>query len=590
MNESQNNDFKRIQNKADIVEIINSYVKLESHGKNYFGICPFHDDHSPSMSVSKDKQIYKCFVCGATGNVFTFVENFLGVSFIEAVKIVADKIGEDFVVHKSKQNTAYSKYYDIMNLATKLYENNLRTKPGEEARKYLKDRGLTDEIIKDFSIGLSLSENDQLYKLLEKKKIPLKDMQDLGLVNNGERGIYDLFRNRIIFPLKNPDGKVNGFSGRIYNAQSNSKYVNTKETIIFKKRENLYNYHLAAPAARMEKSIIICEGFMDAIRIYSIGLKNVVATMGTALAKEQVDLLKKLGVKVILVMDNDNAGEIATLSIGESLLKENIDMGVVRLTGKKDPDEYILEYGAMAFKDNIKNAMSFIDFIFIALKKDKDLTNPIQLTEYINKVLSIISVSSDSLLIESCLNKLSSDYHLDKELLKARLTSNEEIKNIKVETKKEEKSTNKNIQKSTKFERALSVMLYYMMHSENAMRLYLKEDFDLPKNKYRLVANNLVYYFELNKEIDFADYLTFAEDYEDVVPTVKEIISNVNLPDFKDSDIKAAISIVRKHLNEEKIKLIKEEMKNELDVSRRKRLFEKIIEIKRGCVGNNEEE
>ena len=133
-------------------------------------------------------------------------------------------------------------------------------------------------------------------------------------------------------------------------------------------------------------------------------------------------------------------------------------------------------------------------------------------------------------------------------------------------------------------------MLYYMMHSENAMRLYLKEDFDLPKNKYRLVANNLVYYFELNKEIDFADYLTFAEDYEDVVPTVKEIISNVNLPDFKDSDIKAAISIVRKHLNEEKIKLIKEEMKNELDVSRRKRLFEKIIEIKRGCVGNNEEE
>lgn len=590
MNESQNNDFKRIQNKADIVEIINSYVKLESHGKNYFGVCPFHDDHSPSMSVSKDKQIYKCFVCGATGNVFTFVENFLGVSFIEAVKVVADKIGEDFVVHKSKQNTVYEKYYKIMDLATKLYENNLRTKIGEEARKYLKDRGLTDEIIKDFSIGLAITDNDQLYKLLEKKKIPLKDMQDLGLVNNGERGIYDLFRNRIIFPLKNPDGKVNGFSGRIYNTTSNSKYVNTKETIIFKKRENLYNYHLAAPAARLEKSIIICEGFMDAIRIYSIGLKNVVATMGTALAKQQVELLKKLGVKVILVMDNDNAGEMATLSLGESLLKEGMDIGVVRLTGKKDPDEYILEYGAMAFKDNIKNPMSFIDFIFIALKKDKDLSNPIQLTEYINKVLSIISVSSDSLLIETCINKLSNDYHLDKELLKARLTSNEEIKNIKVETKKEEININKEVKKSTKFERALSVMLYYMMHSESAMRLYLKEDFDLPKNKYRLVANNLVYYFELNKEIDFADYLTFAEDYEDVVPTVKEIISNVNLPEFKDSDIKAAIAIVRKHLNEEKIKLIKEEMKNELDVSRRKRLFEKIIEIKRGCVGNNEEE
>jgi len=201
MNEKANNDFSRIQSRADIVEIIRTYIKLESHGKNYFGVCPFHDDHSPSMSVSPDKQIYKCFVCGATGNVFNFVENYLGVSFLEAVKIVADKIGEQFTIRENKEDLRNAKYYDIMNLATLFYQNNLRTPLGKEAREYLHKRGLNDEIIKDFSIGLALSESNMLYKLMNNKKILKKDMDELGLVADGENGTYDLFRNRIIFPL-----------------------------------------------------------------------------------------------------------------------------------------------------------------------------------------------------------------------------------------------------------------------------------------------------------------------------------------------------------------------------------------------------
>ena len=152
MNDKNSSDFKRIQNRADIVEIVKTYVPLESHGKNYFGVCPFHDDHSPSMSVSPEKQIYKCFVCGATGNIFNFVENFLGVTFLEAVKIVADRVGENFTIKENKEDTRNKKYYDIMNLATLLYQNNLRTPEGAEAREYLHKRGITDEIIKDFSI------------------------------------------------------------------------------------------------------------------------------------------------------------------------------------------------------------------------------------------------------------------------------------------------------------------------------------------------------------------------------------------------------------------------------------------------------
>ncbi len=583
MNDKSNNDFHRIQNRADIVEIIRSYIKLESHGKNFFGVCPFHDDHSPSMSVSPSKQIYKCFVCGASGNVFNFVENYLGVSFIEAVKIVADKVGEAFTIRESREDQRNSKYYDIMNLATLFYQNNLRTNAGKMAREYLHSRGLNDEIIKDFSIGLALPENDMLFKLLTNKKIDKKDMDALGLVADGENGTYDLFRNRIIFPLKSSTGKVNGFSGRIYNTDSQSKYVNTKETIIFKKRENLYNYHLAAPAARQEKFIVVCEGFMDAIRIYSVGIKNVIATMGTALAKEQIALLKKLNVRIIIVMDNDAAGELATVSLGQSLMKENMDIGIVRLTGKKDPDEYILTYGVEAFRDNLRNPLSYPEFMEIYLRKNRNLKNPTELTAYINDVVNMIADSNDDILIEVTINKLANEFHLDKDLLKSRLKNKELLEEVTVHEESVEK-TDKEAKTTGKFNKAFKTMLYYMMNDTDAMRMFMHYHLDLPKCKYRLVSNNLLYYFELNREIDFADYLTFSEDYNEVSEVVKEVIRDVHADEFTLDDVEAVILVIKDILDKEKIKDLKREMKLELDVNRKKRLFEEIIEIKKGCV------
>ena len=538
------------------------------------------------MSVSQDKQIYKCFVCGATGNVFNFVENYLNISFLEAVKIVADKTGDTFVIHENKEDARLSKYYDIMNLATMFYQNNLRTQAGEEAKKYLHERGLNDEIIKDFSIGLALPQGDALYKLLTNKKTNKKDMDELGLVADGETGTYDLFRNRIIFPLKSPTGKVNGFSGRIYNQESHSKYINTRETILFKKRENLYNYHLAAPVARQEKCIIICEGFMDAIRIYSVGIKNVVATMGTALAKEQIALLKKLNVKVIITMDNDNAGELATVALGQALMKENIDTGIVRLTGKKDPDEYIIAYGVDAFKDNLKSPMSYPEFMEVVLRKNRNLSNPTDLTAYINDVIKMISDSNDPLLIEVTINKLVDEFHLDKDLLKSRIQAKEEVEEVKVVAPVKQENNVKEVKTNNKFNRALATMLYYMMNSTDCMRLFMHYNLQLPKSKYRLVSNNLLYYFEVNREIDFADYLTFSEDYPEVSPVVKEIINTIHTDEFKEQDMESLISIVKEILDKEKIKEIKEKMKTELDVNRKKKLFEEIIEIKRGCVKN----
>lgn len=585
MDDKPISDFRRIQNRADIVEIVSSYVQLEHKGKNYFGVCPFHDDHSPSMSVSPEKQMYKCFVCNATGNVFNFVENFLGVSFLEAVKIVADKVGENFTVKESKEDLRNKKYYDIMNLAALLYQNNLRTAHGNDAREYLRKRGLNDDIIKDFSIGISLPIADMLYKLLSSKKIPKADMELLGLVGEGETGPYDLFRNRIMFPLKSPTGKVIGFTARIYHGEDQAKYMNTRETVIFKKGEMLYNYHLAAPAARQEKFIIICEGNMDAIRVYSVGIKNVVATMGTALTKEQIGLLKKLNVKVIIVMDNDAAGEIATMNCGQALMKENVDIGVVRLTGRKDPDEYILEYGVEAFKDNLRNPMSYPEFMEIALRKNRNLKNPTELTAYINDMIKMITESPDDLLIDITINKLAEEFHLDKELLRNRVKNKELVTDVKVENTVVE-NTDKKEKTNNKFTRAFKTMLYYMMNDTDCMRLFLHYQLDLPKCKYRLVSNNLIYYFELNREIDFADYLTFAEDYPDVNEVVKEIIRDVSISEFKTEEMESVILVVKDILDQEKIDRLKKEVSVELDVNRKKRLLEEIIEIKRGCVKN----
>ena len=577
MQEKKDSEFNLILSKTDIVDIISSYVELKPQGKNFFGICPFHDDHSPSMSVSRDKGIYKCFVCGASGNAFNFVENYLNIPFLEAVKIVSDKIGYNFKLKKSKEDTKNSKYYEVMELATLFYQNYLKTKDGAEARKYLKNRGINDEIINDFGIGLAPNKNDSLYKLFSKKNIDKKTLSLLGLIGESDN-VYDLFRNRIMFPLKSPKGKVNGFSGRIYNSDSKTKYINTRETILFKKRENLYNYHLAAPIARREKFLVICEGFMDAIRIYSIGVKNVVATMGTALAKEQIELLKSLNVKIIIVMDNDNAGEMATVAIGKDLIDNDVDIGVVRLTGKKDPDEYILAYGATAFIDNIKNPMNYYEFMEKNLRKDKNLNNSVELTSYINDMIKLIIESKDPIFMEVEVNKLAKEFNLDKNLLLSRINMDEPIKEVKA-SKKEVKVTNK---KSNKFEKAFRAMLYYMMNDTNCMRLFLKRNLELPKTKYGLVVDNLIYYFELEREMDFASYISFVSSYDDVLFLVKEISKDQNVEVFKEEDMKVFLDIVENTIKEHLIKEKKKKMQNELDISMKKKLFEEIIELKRG--------
>lgn len=567
-------EINKIRSSASIVDIISSYIPLTQRGKNYFGVCPFHEDHSPSMSVSEEKQIYKCFSCGATGNVFTFVENFLNVSFAEAVEIIAKIVGISISIPvSSKKETKFKEEYALMDFVLKIYQNNLNTEVGQRAIQYLKTRGLLEDTIKNFSIGLSLDQN-MLYTILSKKEYSEKMLLDLGLINQGKDSVYDVFQNRIMFPIHNLEGEVVGFTARCYLKDETPKYLNTKETYIFKKGSILFNYHRAKEAIRLQKEVIVVEGNMDAIRLYSVGIKNVIALMGTSLTKEQIDALKKLRCHIILMLDNDNAGESATLSIGNILEENNISFGIVRLSGEKDPDEYIIQNGIDAMQENIKNAISFVDFKLNYFKKNKNLNEASDLAEYIKAVIDGLKNTNDAILKEVTLQKLAKDYNISYAILKEQLGEKES----KIEKKPEKKEQVIESQQSS-YNKVCSKILFYMMHSKNFIKLYQTKLGIFPTKEHRIIANEIVYYLENHKTIDLADFISYSEN-TNVKNEIMAIIGNEKEENLTEEGMLELLEIIKKKIKKEEIKKLKEELKSEYDVNKKLSLLEKIAELK----------
>ena len=574
-----NEEINEIRNKANIVDIVGSYIPLTQRGRNYLCVCPFHDDHSPSMSVSDEKQIYKCFSCGNTGNVFTFVQNYEDVGFIDAVAIVAEKCGIDIDKNKlnSNKKTINKEEFEIMNLTEKFYQNNLKTEFGTTAMAYLNQRGISEDTIKEFGIGLSLDNNDSLYNLLLKKKYSANKMLEVGLISQTEGRNYDMFSRRITFPLWDKDGNIVGFSARIYrNEKNTSKYVNSRETKLFKKGETLYNYHHAREFVKTEKSVIVVEGFMDAIRLSIEGVKNVVALQGTALTKEQINLLKKLHVKVILCLDNDTAGETATLSNGEQLLKEGLEVYVIRLSGEKDPDEYILANGIEAFKNNLNNPMVFFDFKINYLKKNKDLSKTNDLALYVNQVLEEVANSNDNILIELTLKKLSTDYDLSIDVLK------EKLKDFKKVVIKEVKTVDRIVKrKKDAYLLSADKILYFMLNGGEYIDEYRKKLGFFDDALHREIANEIIYYYQNNNNINPADFITYVSDKETIKNEVMEIVSNGMDDDVSIEIMDGYINRVDKIMVKNEIQKLKIELKNETDANKKIKILDRITELKK---------
>lgn len=574
-------EIENIRKNANIVQIIQTYLPLTQKGKNYFGVCPFHEDHSPSMSVSEEKQIYKCFSCGAAGNVFTFVRDYENVSFLEAVKIVADKCGLTFkgvITPKKKKNNVQE--YEIMNLALKYYQNNLNTEYGIKAKNYLKERHLDEKTIKEFDLGLALDQNHSLHTILLGKKYSMDLLITLGLVSQSSNHIYDTFQNRIIFPIHNLDGDVVGFTGRIYDDNNQAKYLNSKESVIFKKGNLLFNYHRAKDEIKRKKEMIIVEGNMDAIRMFSVGIKNVVALMGTSLTKEQVEIIKNTRSKVILMFDNDDAGEIATFNNGNILEASGINPLVIRLSGEKDPDEYIIKNGKEAMLNNIDNPIYFLDFKLKYLKKNKDLSKTNDLVAYIKEMLQNMKDISDDLTREITIKKMSEEYDIPLDTLKNEFSKIVvSKKNTKVEEKKLAKKT------LLKYDIAAQNIIYFMMNDSKYIERFKKELGYFKIQKYRNITNEILYYYDKNKTIQLSDFITFVSDKDWICEDIMEIIRNVNIEELNMDLLMDFIKAINVETIKEKIAELKNKIASEMDASKKMELAMELVELKKGCVG-----
>lgn len=576
-----NEEINAIRKNCNIVDIISSYVPVTLKGKDYKCVCPFHDDHSPSMSISTSKQIYKCFSCGAAGNAFTFVQNYENVSFIEAVKIVAEKIGYQISgVIKQETVLRYQKEYDLMELVNKYYENNINTRNGLQAKDYLHKRGLTDEDISKFRIGLALDDSATLKNILEKKGYTIKVLEDLGLVNVDGGNVYDVFRGRITFPLYDTDGHVIGYSARIYRGEQVAKYINTKETYLYKKGNYLYNYHLAKDEAKRSKKLIIVEGQMDAIRLYINGVKNVVALMGTALTKEQIELIKRLRCEVILGLDGDEAGKNATLKNGEILVQNNIKVQVVRISLKKDPDEYVFTYGIDGYIKMLDNPIDYLDFKLETLKSNINAENTLELTNYVNKVLDDLKTIKDPIYLDLSLTKLSKASNISKEVLQERLNEINNLQTITQEVFKKEEVVAK--QPINLLDKITKKMLYYMLNDRKYVLEYQEKIGYFPNKIYRGIANEIVFFIGKNYNITVADFISYISYNETFSGEVLKILEEDE--DISDENFELIIKSYQKQKDKEDIEILKKELASELDRNRQLQILEQIRKIKKGSV------
>ena len=392
--------ISEIKNSVNIVDVIGEVVQLTKAGRNFLGLCPFHGEKTPSFNVVEDKQFYHCFGCGRSGDVFKFIEDYRGVSFMEAVQIVGDQVGirvQTLPPSQSRPQQADEKqpFYEIHQEAAKFYHAILMTtKMGEEARQYLYDRGLDDEVLRHFQIGLAPAEGNYLLQSVS-GKFSENILADSGLFHISDRGtMYDAFQDRIMFPLSDDTGRVIAFSGRLWRepvegAKPQGKYKNSRATLLFNKSYELYHLDKAKQVAKKNHELYLMEGFMDVIAAYRAGIENAVASMGTALTQEHVAHLSKFTKKVILAYDGDKAGRLATAKALEVLEKQEVE--VVQIPDQMDPDEYLNKNSPQALADLLeKTRLSRVEFLMDYWKPD-NIENLQAQIEFVEKMAPLIA-------------------------------------------------------------------------------------------------------------------------------------------------------------------------------------------------------
>ncbi len=406
-----NDIIEKIKSSADIVDVIGEFIDLRKRGQNYIGLCPFHNEKTPSFTVSQDKGIYKCFGCGKAGNVFSFLQQYQGLNFYEAVHVLASKYGIHIPIASGESSSLagkYEAYYEALKEAAEFYSKYLRRKEGAPALQYFHKRNFSDNIIEKFMLGFSPNDWDSLSKKLIKQGFSEDTLIECGLVGKNESGkIYDRFRGRAMFTIKDYLGRVVGFGARLVTDEKNqAKYINSTQSAIYDKSKLLYGMFESKNAVRDKKFAILVEGYADYLTLFSSGFENVIASSGTALTLEQLHLLGRFTKNICFCFDGDNAGINAALKGSELALKAGFDVSVITLPENDDPDSIIQKHGAVQMEYMIRDAESFLDFKYKQAKKKSSINTAAELSEFVKSTVKAIVSIPDGMQHDFYIRKL----------------------------------------------------------------------------------------------------------------------------------------------------------------------------------------
>ncbi len=590
--------IEQIRSANDVVDVISEYVQLTKRGRNWFGLCPFHGEQTPSFSVTQDKQIFHCFGCGAGGNAITFVMDIEQIPFQEAVSKLGARVGIELEVEPSTISVEpvskeESHMKEAHTFAMDYYHHLLlNTEEGEQALHYLEERGFSEALIEQYGIGWALPGWDSLTTLLARKGFDLVEMEKCGLIIRKENkdDYFDRFRERIMFPIKNEFGHVIGFSGRVLKKDSqDAKYMNSPESPIFQKSKILYNLDVARPVIRKKRKVIVMEGFMDVMAAAKAGITNTVGTMGTSLTQQHVSKLKRLTDSVTICYDGDSAGWEAAKRASELLMSENVKTEIALLPDQLDPDDYVKTYGPEAFQTQIiDRPHAYLAFMMMAARKNKNFQYENDTLQYVQEVLEHLIVKSSPLERDLYIRQLSKETNISEDAI------NQQFRKIegkslrqqsKPSAKKMDEMTPVKNKKLQAIDRAEKLLLSHMLHQaeiveqihqEHGLHVFIHDP-------YEAIFVRLIGFYDEFAQADTHRFLESLNDNE-LRKLVMEATLTERDPEHAREEVSDCLRQINKHRIELQIQLKMHESKEAeklLDMKRALEIAREIIDLKK---------
>lgn len=580
--------ISRVKELNDIVDVISETVRLKRAGRNYSGLCPFHNEKTPSFSVSSEKQIYKCFGCGEAGNVITFIMKVKNLTFPEAVEYLAKRanIPIDINDNNSKnKKSSYEKAYGLNVEAARFFFGNL--KKNRSAMQYLINRGITEKTIRSFGLGFAEDDWTLLLRYLKRKGFTELDMLSAGLVIKSDKGtLYDRFRNRIIFPVFDHRGRVIGFGGRVMD-DSKPKYLNSPETVVFKKGINLYGLNFAIKN-NPDRYFIIVEGYMDCISLHQHGIKNAVASLGTALTSEQVRLMKRYADKAIIAYDSDLAGQAATLRGLEILKKGGFDVRVLTVPKGKDPDEFIRANGKEAFYTLIKNALPLIDYKLKRVEKNVNFKNQEEVINYVKDSARILA-ELDPIEMDIYIKKVAEKAHVNEQSIYDLISGENHKDTNKLQNVNIINDIGQKLYLEPAYLKAERNLLKLMLENEEAYKFILKNI-----NNEQLILQSHKKIFDLiveNNSFPLQEKKISIEKNCNDIETSKEwiYIGEIDYKNLTDCDVNQLIIDCIYEIKKYKLEETKKEIMNDIKQLESKGLIEESLKLAKRLIIINEQ-